>query len=515
MRRTHPEYHLQQGILSPFAVTMKIYPRANENRIATSDPAIRPIWKNFIKAAGINFLMLQVLFLGLFSYMFGSLFQQGSHVHNLKVLFVDYDGGIIGSSVRDAYTALQGNGFPTLIEQAATEFSTPDDLEVEVCRANYWAAVYVFPAASGRLQAALSGDTTYNNSEALAYIWNEARYPTISDSLVVQNIQTLFSAARVVFTSNETEARRVHSANTSTAISVFANPWQPVSLNIMPTTQGSRVVYNTIVIILILLQEFFYLGTINGLYQRFDFYRRFPPRQIILYRFCISAAYTFVGSLCTSGAIWAFRDGWGVNSNQFALTWAILWLFAHINFLTFDVFTVWLPLLYVPMSLVTWVIFNITSILLPFDLIPYFYRGSYAMPANQVYRTLTDIWSGGCYPQLHLSLPILFSLEIVALSLSSLGIYRRCHYAVLAGEAQQKAFREKLDAALISEREQNKETQNEALPAEAGSAQDTEERGEIKLSEVSRGDDETLRQNQTRSSQFGPCFDVVLTNSPN
>jgi hypothetical protein len=504
---------------------MKIYPRANENRSTGSDPAVRPLRLKFIKAAGINFLMLQVLFLGLFCYLFGSLFQQNSHIHNLNVLFVDYDGGVIGASVRDAYAGLRGNGFPTLIEQAATEFPSPENLEEEVCRIRYWAAVYIFPGASSRLQAALSGDTTYNNSDVLAYIWNEARFPSTSDSLVAQNIQTLLSAARVAFVSNETEALRALSANTSTAISIFANPWQPTSLNIMPTSQGSRLIYNTIAIILVLLQEFFYLGTINGLSQSFEFFRRFPPRRIILYRFGISAAYTLVGALCTAGAIWAFRAGWGVNGNQFALTFAIIWLFAHINFLTFDVFTVWLPPPYVPMALVTWVVLNITSILLPFELIPGFYHWSYALPANELYRTLLDIWSGGCNPQLYISLPVLFSLEVVALSLSSLGIYRRCHYAVLAGEAQQKAFREKLDAALISEREKDKDTQNGAPTALAGamgsttglaSAQHADERGDRRISESIRLEHELPQPSRTRSNysaQFAPCFDILLADS--
>jgi hypothetical protein len=508
---------------------MKLYPRANENRTPRYDPAIRPLRLNFIKAAGINFLALQLLFLGLFAYIFGSLFQQNSHVHNLNILFVDYDGGAIGTFVRDAYTALQGRGFPTLIERTTAEFSSLEDLEAAVCHARYWAAVYVAPDASNRLQSALAGneDSAYNNSNVLAYIWNEARYPTTSDTLVAQKIETLLSTARLGLVSNETEALRALAANTSNAVSIFANPWQPVSRNIMPTAQGSRLIYNTIVVILVLLQEFFYLGTINGLSQGFDLYRRLPPYRIILCRLFISVTYTFVGSLSTTGAIWAFRDGWAVSSNQFALSWATFWLFAHVNFLTFDVFTVWLPLMYVPMALVAWVILNVTSLLLPFELMPGFYRWSYAMPANELYATLLDIWSGGCYPRLHISLPILFSFEVAMLALSSLGIYRRCHYAVVAGELQQKAFREKLDAALVSEGGWDKEAENgNALRAMAtnqpatsfAAAQHEEDESEQRLSHDIRREEEQLRQSYTGSSQgarFEPHFDVFLAGDVN
>lgn len=469
--------------------------------------------------------MLQLLFLGLFSYLFGSLFQQGTHVHNLNIVFVDYDSGFIGDSVRDAYTKLKGNGFPTLVEQPASKFSTPQVLEVAVCQVHYWAALYITAGASARLETALSGGSTYNNSDVLAYIWNEARYPTTTDSLVSQNIQTLLSTAREVYGSNDTASFQAFSANSPTAISAFVNPWQPVSFNIMPTTQGSRLIYNTLVIILILIQEFFYLGTINGLYLRFELFSRLRPRRIILYRFAISAAYTLVGSLCTAGAIWAFRVDWNVNGNQFALTWAALWLFAHANFLTFDVFAVWLPPIYVPMSLITWIVFNVTSILVPFELMPGFYHWSYAMPANAVYRTLMDIWSGGCNPQLRYALPILFSLEVVSLILSSLGVYRRCHNAVLAGEAQQIAFRERLDAALRLEKMRAQETQNETSTAgadalgtggELASSKITSEREKRKLSSAMQQEDEKLLREMTRSAQhtqLGPCFNVTFSNS--
>ncbi|OBT45170.1 hypothetical protein VE00_04282 [Pseudogymnoascus sp. WSF 3629] len=90
-------------------------------------------------------------------------------------------------------------------------------------------------------------------------------------------------------------------------------------------------------------------------------------------RLIISVLYTFVGSLCTTGAIWAFRAGWNVNGRQFVLTWMSLWLFAHLNFLTFDI------------------MINITSILFPFALSPGFYRWAYALPTHAVYNLLVDI----------------------------------------------------------------------------------------------------------------------------
>jgi len=72
-----------------------LYPLAGNKKVPTNDPAIKKARRAFIKASGSNFLFLQILFLALFCYIFGSLFQQQEHTHNLRIAFVDYDGGAI------------------------------------------------------------------------------------------------------------------------------------------------------------------------------------------------------------------------------------------------------------------------------------------------------------------------------------------------------------------------------------------------------------------------------------
>ncbi|KAK3315544.1 hypothetical protein B0H66DRAFT_565567 [Apodospora peruviana] len=426
-----------------------LYPRALDPRPSRTDPARKTAVHAFTKGAITNFLLLQLLFLGLFAYVFGALYQQGSHVHNLGVVFVDYDqGGAIGRAVRAAYASLQGQNFPTLIERPPSEIPTRHDLLDEVCKTRYWAAVYVTDGASRRLQDALTADgaaATYDNTDVMGFIWNEALYASLIDGLIANNIGRLSDSARMAYTSNLTSVP--HPA----APSVLAQPWALQSINIQPTEQGSRAIYNTVVIILILIQEFFYLGTINGLYAQFKLYANASPYRIVLIRLLNSLAYTMIGSLCVMATIFAFRSGWNINGNQFVLSWITFWLFAHVNFLTLDVFTIWLPHPYVPMALVTWIATNVTSVLLPFALSPAFYRVGYALPAHEVYQTLIDIWSRGCNPQLRYSLPILFAWEVVTFALSVVGVFRRCHIAILGEEMQAKEFKERVDTAVAFE----------------------------------------------------------------
>ncbi|OBT65836.1 hypothetical protein VE03_05475 [Pseudogymnoascus sp. 23342-1-I1] len=525
-------------------LAMKFYPQAKQPKrhLSSTNPTLRDIRLQLFKAIGGNFIILQVLFFALYCYIFGALYQQGSHIHNLTVAFVDYDGGAIGAAVRDAYKQLQGDGFPELIELSPQQYAQPSTLESKVCHIDFWAALYISPNASNRLAEGLTGgiaSSSYNRSDVLSFIWNEARYSTTSDS-VETKLQDLSEAARIAYSnSNGAAALQTLPAGDTAAVSVFSNPWQLVSINLQPTTQGSRLIYNTLVIILILLQEFFYLGIINGLYARFKIYGRIRPHRIIVVRLTISILYTFVGSLCTTGAIWVFRAGWNVNGVQFVLTWMSLWLFAHLNFLTFDVFSVWLPPPVLPLALVSWIMLNITSILLPLALSPRFYHWSYAMPTHSVYNLLIDIWSRGCNPVLHYALPVMFAYELSGLILSALGVYRRSHYGFIDLEKEEKAFQAKIAESLATAREEESEEgegrerrrpEAEAGEEEAdvagdgvGAAVPIPRRGTIitpagreELAQRIWRETKQLRKERSRTEADdnfgGPCFDLAFDN---
>jgi hypothetical protein len=460
---------------------MQFYPKAREQRPSIHHPSVRPRRLAVLKAAGVNLLYLQVLFLGLFCYIFGSLFQQSTHLHNINVLFVDYDNGAIGNAVRDAYQKLEGPEFLNLIERSASSYPEKGSIEGAICDIKFWGGLYITANASDALTAAYAGGSaasSYDNNNVITMVWNEARYPTVVDSALQSSLKSLSEAARVVYSkTNGEQALKSLDTSDSAAIAVFSDPWTLASTNIQPTAQGSRVIYNTLVIILIMIQEFFYLGTVNGLYAQFNLYASISPHRIAIVRQIISMLYTFVGSLCTAGAVWAFRHGWHVNGSQFVLTWMALWLFAHLNFLVLDVFTIWLPPPYVPMALISWIITNVTSILLPFELSPAFYQVGYALPAHSIFQVLIDIWSGGCNPQLNYALPVMFLYEILGITLSSVGVYRRSHYAIIKKENDEKALEDRI-AVAVAEQQANSLVRQQTLQDEQESGTsdtDTEE----------------------------------------
>jgi len=514
----------------------KIYPRACETRFSSSHPIVRANRPKFFKAAGLNFVYLLILFFCLFCYLFGSLFQQSTRIHQLKILWVDYDGGIIGDAVRDAYKSLQSAGFPTLIEHSKSEFPSASDMFGAVCRTDYWAAIYTSPQASDFLGQAIAGSTTsqYNRSNILTFIWNQARFPTAMDGAIASNLQTLSNTARVAYLArNGTAALATLPPNNTAALLALTNPWKLASVNIQPTTQGSRAIYNTLVIVLVLIQDFFYLAFVNGLYLQFKIYTRIPAPRVILVRDVLSGVFTMLGALLVSASLWAFKAEWHVSGSQFALNWLIMWLFAHVNFLTLDIFTIWLPHQFVPMALITWVVLNVTSILLPFDLSSDFFRWGYAMPAHAAYEALTDNWSRGCNPSLHYALPVLFAYEVSGLIWTGLGVYRRCHYAVIADEAAEEALRMRVDMALQLEHKHDRRLQRQETE-KGGAVQKDAAEGYTGTEEImketepeSPADEEADRRQAeeaiekinsqiekvetkaSRTAQFGPSFRLV------
>jgi hypothetical protein len=67
----------------------------------------------------------------------------------------------------------------------------------------------------------------------------------------------------------------------------------------------------------------------------------------------------------------------------------------HVDFLYTDVVTAFVPIKFVPFFIFSFVIFNVTSLLVPFELSPRFYRIGYAALAHKAYQILIQLWSGG------------------------------------------------------------------------------------------------------------------------
>ncbi|KAJ5724349.1 hypothetical protein N7493_006077 [Penicillium malachiteum] len=191
-------------------------------------------------------------------------------------------------------------------------------------------------------------------------VWNEARYSTVVDSAISQSLTELAEAARVAYM--ETGGKQLfQSLNTSdsSAISIFSDPWTLSSIDLQPTTQGSRLIYNTLVIILILIpRNSFSLEPSMVCTSSSNFTQQSHPTD----RHCASDnvwdIHLHQRSLPRALSGHFDMAGRSMGTSSYSPGW--FYGFRTPHFLTLDVFTIWLPPTpYVPMALISWVVLNV------------------------------------------------------------------------------------------------------------------------------------------------------------
>ncbi|EXJ76028.1 uncharacterized protein A1O5_00536 [Cladophialophora psammophila CBS 110553] len=386
----------------------------------------------FIKIAAV-FVLLQLLFLGNVSYLYGSLWGSNGRVSSLNVLWLDLDGGVIGESVNSAYENLRGSNFPSLDKPSGSELQSVAEALDAVRAGSYWAAFVVNPNASARLARALaSGEVarTYQASDALTYVWNEVRYPPFSDEALMSSFELLAQAAEQEYHLRQGQpALQNLNRNSSAAVQVLFHPIGISGVNIMETTNPTRLLYNTATMVMPVLEQFFFVLILNGLSDELGIYKKVPATTTGIIRVAFAFCYTLLSALGMTGYIWAFRETWAVDGKQLGLTWMTFWLLHTVHFVVVDTAAAFWPVPVMPFFILTWIVLNLASSVSPLQLNPAFYHWGYALPDNEAYSLLTDIWSKGAVPVLHRALPILFAWLLVGSSTAIIGHFRRCRLA--------------------------------------------------------------------------------------
>ena len=394
------------------------------------------IRKPFFIAVISSFVLLQILFLGNLCYLYGALFRSSHHTKQLDVLFVDYDQGVVGESLRQAVASLSGDTFPTIHEHTSSGFDDPTTIRDVICRGDYWAAVYATENASLNLEQALieaSAAQDYDPTSAIVLVWNEMRYPVVAEANIYGNMQLLFATTRsTYYASNLTAILQNFNIMDEASRGVLLNPIDYATTNLAETPQGTRVLYNTASVVMFTLMQFFFVLATNGIANGFQIYVKVPAKKIIVIRLAFSITYTFVGALLSVAYIWAFKEDWSVGGVQLLETWMILWVVMHINYLVLDAVAATLPMPFIPFFTFTWIILNITSTVMPFDISVGFYRIGYIFPAHSLWEILIQIWSKGCYNRLSRALPIIFAWELLSFCLDTMAQWRKARLAVQA-----------------------------------------------------------------------------------
>ncbi|EKG09632.1 protein of unknown function DUF3533 [Macrophomina phaseolina MS6] len=419
-----------------------------------------PSWAGRRKAFGIPIAVSAAIFLLVtlanMTYLFGSTFNARSRRHALNVLAVDYDGSVIGQALAAAYSDLKADTFPTLTFRPVVEFAQPALVKQAVCRADYWAAIYTHPGATSRLSATLDSNHTamapYDAHDTVTIVYNSARWPIVGEQLR-GNLERLVAASRgSYYRSNNGSAALAtltgRALPQAAAAAAYLDPLHPADDIILPTLQGSSGSLTTVNFVFPPLLQLFLVLALNGVLDALQVHARARIRDVWLLRSAVGMVYSCLCALVVAGYTFAFREDWGVDvAAAFFQTWALFWLHLEVNWLLFDALVgSYVSMRFVSPFVFTWLVINLASTSWPLELMPRWYRVSYALPARQTWVLLVRAWSG-CGGETRVALLVLFTWWVAGLAASGLGVRKRC---LEAGARAAKAAGGGIQSAMAS-----------------------------------------------------------------
>jgi hypothetical protein len=240
----------------------------------------------------------------------------------------------------------------------------------------------------------------------------------------------LVAATRLSYNKiNGMQASRIVNQTDQTAIQTLLNPIGSTQTNIHPAAFETVTFINTVSMVMPILQQFFFLLTLNGIFGAYNLYRKMTVLSSMCLRRFAGVVFSFGAALCQSGYYWAFREDWQVNGTQFLLTWMTIWLLMHIHLLVLDSISTVAPPTTMPFVLPFWILLNNASVISLLELQPGFYKWSIILPSHEAYSVLATIWTGGAHNRLYRALPILFSWWTLTNVTTNLAHIRACHLA--------------------------------------------------------------------------------------
>ncbi len=415
-----------------------------------------PVWngkrKKFFGPLIGSGVVLLIFFLGYMSYLFGTVYHQRYHFHGLKVLVVDFDnGGAVSQAIQASYEQKKGPSFPTLEFRNPTNYPDTQSVKDAVCVDGWWGAMYIHEGASKKLANAVASKSNgkpYFANDTVTYIYNQARYTTVGDAAIKANLEPLISTARGPYYQSQAGFQALQMLNRSDpiAIQAYLNPILPNSDIILPTLQGARTFYNTLNIVFPIILAFFYVLALNGIGSANNIWSLLRRRETWLLRFATGKIYTLIAALVINGYFWAFKEDWPVQNSVFATNWMITWFQMDIYWQVFDgLMDSLVPMQFSPPVMMGWIVFNVASAVVPFEIAPGFYHIGYIFPAYHIYSLQVRAWTG-CTRLLHLNLPVLFAWWILGHALTVISVRKR------AADERKKAGMVRSDGTILTEK---------------------------------------------------------------
>lgn len=369
-------------------------------------------------------------------WIFGSISKQSTRSHNLKILLVDLDGGDMGKIMVGAAEAISGKrGYATFVQPPNGTTVTVDNAYDQVWRGDYWASLIVMPNSTSSFTTAVEkGDVSYNASSSLTFIWNEIRWALVTESVISPTVSTTVAIAQNIFLT--TYAPKVLSAAqlNATQTSVLLNPFATTAINIYPFSVGIKPFLNTVGFVFPGLVQFFFAMGFMGAAASTHMTRDLSTSQNFIIRFILSRLWGFVMAISWAGWFFMFGEGRrGLYDHSFILLTLNMWVYNMISYEYHDACAAFIPLQIMPITVISWIIMNVSAAAFPVQLKPDFFRFDYSVPSYNCFELFITIMTKGSTNRVSRTVPVLFAWLIVTGVIGVFTNRKRCRAAKTMG----------------------------------------------------------------------------------
>ncbi|KAK0504602.1 hypothetical protein EDD18DRAFT_1305080 [Armillaria luteobubalina] len=348
-------------------------------------------------------LMIMAIF-AYFSIYWGALWKVP--VRPFEGRIVDFDGSRIGSTVKEELLKQSDNKIAWQI-RSAQGFNNTDDVATAIVEEECWVAVTINADATARLNATLfSGNASYNSSAAITIIAVEARNENAYRTFIRPSVET--SVQNIVHNFAVEIATEIQAQNNLTALqsvspSTLVQPIYYTLDNVRPFDVPVATAVSFVGLIYLLIISFYIVNSgslarqVSGLERMLTFrslvHLRLLTPLLLYFVISVGAVNRFHSSAFYALLSLAFRLPFErkFGHSGFVVYWMLSFCGMSAVGLALEALMPLLTAKFIQLFLMLWIISNISTCLLPLDILPGLYAYGHAAPFYNISRAVRTI----------------------------------------------------------------------------------------------------------------------------
>ncbi|KAF9410000.1 hypothetical protein BGZ94_001788 [Podila epigama] len=474
-----------------------------------------PTWRFVIIKLFKVLAVMTVSYFALMALYFAAEFKAEDHMKELKVMVVDLDLGMVGTHYTNFAAVLNNQTTGQLFweVQPKNRFNTLDHIKAHVESGACWGAVVIMPETSSTLNKMLSSPSAdFDPTHAFAFVYDGGRDPLVVKPYIVANMYTTFlqfsknfNPLWIKFVIGLYEQQGANLTAFSDAPHILGTPVAFTEYDLHPTTAPIITSATSVAYIWIFLvaggSTYLVANMVQPLTTHASVTRTMASMFLPLFFFFVTLSMTYSILLVAFGVPF---DG---GASQFLLLFGgmLLLQLAVSSMVLFLIFLI--PVVYIPMITITFVILNVIAVFNPVELMPSFYRWAYAMPFLNAVQIARYVLMGS-YSRLHYNIPVLGAWIVIPWLVMPFAIARQKRlareYALQAYEDENEQQQELYQLKQLHQRMQSQGSANTTIDNDNDDDNDDDDHAngdQVQHREASRQHDSSVRSANNRRSQ--------------